>query len=101
MSFHAKLIALGSVFVVLLAALVLGAMISPRAAAQRAETALVFPGLNTDRVQAVELSDAAARLRMTRNTGWSLDAGGKPFPPPPTRWQACSSRLPPSCGGLS
>jgi hypothetical protein len=80
MSFHAKLIALGSVFVALLAALVLGALISPRAAAQRAETALVFPGLNTDRVQAVELSDSASRLRLTRDAGWSLEAGGKPFP---------------------
>ena len=80
MSFRAKVIALGSVFVALLAALLAGTLASPRGAASRAEAALLFPALQKDGVQEIEISEASQRVRLARGAAWTIDVGGRVFP---------------------
>lgn len=80
MSFRTRLVILGTVFVALLAALILGSAISPRGSAQRAAARQLFPGLDPDRVQVVEISDASQSVRLVRGKGWTIDVDGRGFP---------------------
>ena len=109
MSFRARVIALGAVFIVLLAALLVGIFVSPRGAADRASAALLVPGLRAERVLAVEISGPSGRLLISRPSGadapaaqetnapaaqetnapaaqvWVLDVDGRQLPTAPER----------------
>ena len=74
MSFRARVIALGAVFIVLLAALLVGIFVSPRGAADRASAALLFPGLKAEKVLAVEISGPSGRLLISRSANGNAPA---------------------------
>jgi hypothetical protein len=80
MSFRQKAIVLGSIFVVLLALLLFGTVISPPGASQRRSEAPLFPGLKADLVRRIEIVDSSSRLALSRTGGWIIEAGGVSYP---------------------
>ncbi len=89
MSFRNRVFVLGGVFVVLLAALVIGIFSSPLAASRRASERPLFPGLQPDAVARVSVSDASNRVTLTRAApgqgdpsapAWTVEISGRPFP---------------------
>ncbi len=87
MSFRTAVTALGALFIVLLAALVFGAVFAPASASKRAADAALFPGLRPSLVRQIEISDATTRIVGTKAAGqdaagggWTLDIAGVPYP---------------------
>jgi hypothetical protein len=80
MSFRQKAIVLGSVFIVLLALLLFGAVISPPGASQRRSEAPMFPGLKPPLVRRIEIQDSSSRLAMSRAGGWVIEGTGVSYP---------------------
>ncbi len=80
MSFRSKVIVLGSLFVVLLAVLVVGMAVSPRGAAARAAASPLVPRLRAGDVIRVELADSTSRVALLRGDQWSLEVTGGQFP---------------------
>ena len=80
MSFRRTIALLASVFVVLLAALVLGYVFTPQGASRRQSEALLFPGFKAKEVRKVEISDAASRVSILLSDRWMIDAAGETFP---------------------
>ena len=88
MSFQRKVIFLGSVLVVLLVALVLGMVFSPRGVEKRETEALLFPGVKASAVKRIEVSDSNARIVLEKASAWSLDISGIVFPASQERAEA-------------
>jgi hypothetical protein len=80
MSFRQKAIVLGSIFVVLLALLLFGTVISPPGASQRRSEAPLFPGLKADLVRRIEIVDSSSRLALSRTGGWINEGSGVSYP---------------------
>jgi hypothetical protein len=87
MSFRGTVTLLGSILVVLFAAIVLGAIFTPGSGAQRAASSRLFPGLRPHAVTQVEISDAASRLLMRLEGAHSAAGGSDQNTPPNGRWQ--------------
>ncbi len=80
MSFRARVVILGSAFLLLLAALVLGAVFSPRGTEQRVVEALMFPGVKASAVRRVEVADPGSRIVLQKGSAWTLELAGSSFP---------------------
>jgi len=80
MSFQRKIIILGSIFVVLLAALLLGMVFSPQRSVQRQSEALLFPDLKPAQARRVEIGDASSQVRLSLAGEWAIEESGKRYP---------------------
>ncbi len=80
MSFRQKAIVLGSIFVVLLALLLFGVVISPPGASQRRSEAPLFPGLKPVLVRKIEIADSSSQLTLGRTGGWTIEGSGASYP---------------------
>jgi hypothetical protein len=80
MSFQRKVIILGSVFLILLAALVLGTVFSPQGTASRQSEALLFPALKPSQARRIEIGDASSKVSLVLSGDWTIDVAGKMYP---------------------
>ncbi|MBE3064235.1 MAG: DUF4340 domain-containing protein [Spirochaetes bacterium] len=80
MSFRQKVIVRVSIFVVLLALFLFGAVISPPGASQRRSETPLFPGLKPALVRKIEIADSSSSLALSRAGGWIIEGSGASYP---------------------
>ena len=93
MRFRTKSIVLGALFLVLLAALIVGGLVTPQGVSQRSAAKLLVPGFRPGDAAKIEEFDSSQHLALEKSGAWLMDVSGMQFPASPSRVAALLSSV--------